>query len=208
MSNIISYKAVVFDLYDTLITITNKTNPYSRLLANIGLRTSEEFKQARAIALTEDFNDLAGFVQRIKPDATIHLQPYEKEVETEIASTRLYSETTLALTELKQREIKLGLISNLASPYKKSFFELGLGRYFDEVIFSCEAGLKKPDTRIYQKMVELLRVEPHQAIMVGNSLQNDFNGPRAIGMPAILLDRFDSLETIPKIDSLEGILRF
>ena len=64
MSNEI--KAIIFDLYDTLLYIANETKPYTKLFLNLSLQPAE-FKQAKAIALTEDFADLSGLVKRIKP---------------------------------------------------------------------------------------------------------------------------------------------
>ena len=84
-------KAVIFDLYGTLI-YNKDTNPYARLFFELGL-SPEEMKQARRIALTEDFTDLSGLVTRIKPGATMSLQSYEEEVAAGISSARTFPET-------------------------------------------------------------------------------------------------------------------
>ncbi len=182
-------QAIVLDLYGTLIYLGNPTNPYKKLLAEIGLQTSEEFKQAYKIALTEDFDNLADFVKRIKPDCPIDLKPYQEEIEKGVSSAVLYPETKDFLDELRKKDLKLGLISNLAFPFKKPFFELGLDKYFDNVLFSCEIGLIKPDPNLYQRMIDLFSIDASQILMVGDNLYADFNGPKAIGINAILLDR-------------------
>lgn len=203
MTNI---KMVVFDFYGTLAYLTNETKSYARLFTILGLQTLEELRQARIIALTEDFDDLSDLAKRIKPDLLINTCSYQQEVDKEISSAVLYEETIKILSQLKDRQLRLGLISNLASPYKRPFFELGLDVYFDEVIFSCEVGLKKPDQEIYQLMVERVGINPAQMLMIGDSAQADVVGPKSAGLNAVLLDRTNSAFT--GISNLEGIFQF
>jgi HAD superfamily hydrolase (TIGR01549 family) len=203
MTNI---KMVVFDFYGTLAYLAKETKPYARLFTNLGLQTLEELRQARTIALTEDFDDLSDLAKRIKPDLLINTYSYQQEVDNEIVSAVLYEETIKILSQLKDRQLRLGLISNLASPYKRPFFELGLDVYFDEVIFSCEVGLKKPDQKIYQLMVERVGINPTQMLMIGDSAQADVVGPKYAGLNAVLLDRTNSAFT--GISNLEGIFQF
>jgi len=197
-------KAVIFDLYGTLI-YNKDTNSYLRLFFELGL-SPEEMKQARKIALTEDFADLSELVKRIKPAAAIDLQSYEEEVAAGISSARTFPETYEVLEALQKRYLQLGLISNVASPYKKCFFDLGLEKYFDTVIFSCEAGLRKPDPRIYERAIKELGLEPAQTFMIGDKLHCDVDGPAAIGMKATLIDRENKYHF--SIQSLGGIFRY
>ena len=203
MSNEI--KAIIFDLYDTLLYIANETKPYTKLFLNLSLQPAE-FKQAKAIALTEDFADLSGLVKRIKPDANINLQPYEDEITKEVKSAVLFPETKRVLEELQKRNFRLGLISNLASPYKKPFFDLGLDKYFEKALFSCEVGLQKPDVRIYQRILQDMKLSPSQTFMVGDKINRDVNPPKSMGMNAVLIDRHK--QSITSILSLEEIFQY
>lgn len=198
-------KAAIFDLYGTLISLTEETKPYFKLFLELGL-SSEEMKPAREIALSEDFADLSGLVKRIKPNANINLQSYEDEVTTELKSAVLFPETKRVLEKLQERNFRLGLVSNLASPYKKPFFDLGLDRYFDKALFSCEVGLIKPDIRIYQRILQDLNSTPHQALMVGDKINRDVDPPKSIGMNAVLIDRNNQYK--PSIRSLEEIFQY
>ena len=47
----------------------------------------------------------------------------------------------------------------------------------------------KPSPTIFRAVLELLRVEPSAAVMVGDSLADDVDGAQAIGMRAFLIDR-------------------
>ena|SRR3989338_4727171 len=202
MSNEI--KAVIFDLYGTLI-YNKDTNPYLRLFLELGL-SPEEMRQARKIALTEDFSDLSGLANRIKPGATINLRSYEEEVAEGVASAATFPETKKVLEELQERGLKVGLISNLASPYKKPFFNLGLDRYFEKVLFSCEAGWSKPNVKIYERMMQELNITPAQALMIGDKLHCDVTPPLSLGMNALLIDRNN--KTKPAIRSLDEIFQY
>ena len=70
-------KAVVFDLYGTLIYLSDTRNPYLRLFHHIGVQR-QEVRQASKVALTEDSDDIEAFVRRIKPDVAIDVSPYKK----------------------------------------------------------------------------------------------------------------------------------
>ncbi len=62
-----NFQAVIFDLYGTLLYLSKETKPYARLFADLGLQRPEELKDARHIALTENFDRLTDLVGRIKP---------------------------------------------------------------------------------------------------------------------------------------------
>lgn len=209
MANI---QAIIFDLYNTLIYPAYRTKPHAQLFADLGLQTPEEFKWARRIATTENFNCLTDLMERIKPGTQLDSVPYELEIEREIASVSLFPETKEALGELQKRNFRLGLISNLVTPYKKPFFDLGLERYFQEIVFSSDVGFRKPEPEIYQKMMERLNIIPAQALMIGDNLEADVEGPKSIGMKAVLLDRGNnssgSISPSDSISSLQEIFPY
>ena len=60
---------------------------------------------------------------------------------------------------------------------------------FFVAIGSRAHGKTKPDPTIFRAVLELLGAEPSEAAMVGDSLQDDVEGARALGMRAFLLDR-------------------
>jgi epoxide hydrolase-like predicted phosphatase len=83
---------------------------------------------------------------------------------------------------------KTAILSN-AWPGARQFFAeaLGLGDVVDEMIISCEEGLAKPDTRIYQIAVDRLGVEPEEAVFVDDMPVN-VDHARAFGLQAILFE--------------------
>jgi putative hydrolase of the HAD superfamily len=101
----------------------------------------------------------------------------------------LFDEVPAVLRELSEIGIKIGLISNshrcLAS--FQSHFELeGL---VSAAVSSSEHGFMKPHRSIFEAAMQLVAVDPTDAVMVGDSVRQDVEGAVAAGMRAILLHR-------------------
>ncbi|HML94310.1 MAG TPA: HAD-IA family hydrolase [Thermodesulfobacteriota bacterium] len=120
----------------------------------------------------------------------------------------LFPETVPVLESLKSRCYKLGIISNFDSRVYDVMERLGIYDYFDTFVISSEAGFAKPSHGIYLAALEKAGVDPGESIHVGDDLRNDFHGPRALGIRAILLDRegeYASLERMDRIGDLTGL---
>ena len=59
----------------------------------------------------------------------------------------------------------------------------------DAVLTSHAHGKTKPHESIFRAILDLLEVEPGEALMVGDTLEEDIHGALAVGMQAVLLDR-------------------
>jgi FMN phosphatase YigB (HAD superfamily) len=59
----------------------------------------------------------------------------------------------------------------------------------DVAVGSRAHGKTKPDPTIFEAALLALEVEPQRAAMVGDSIEDDIEGARALGMRALLLDR-------------------
>lgn len=179
-------RGIIFDLYGTLIHLEKKFNPYLCLFKHLKIKTST----AAAVALTEDFANFAQLAYRLAPDHEMgEFSLYEQELQQEIATAALYPETLEVLKKICHRKLRTAVISNLASPYRQPYFDLGLDELIDFRAFSCELGFKKPDKRIYQLVIEEWNCSPGDILMVGDSLSCDVRGAKTAGMKAVLLDR-------------------
>ncbi|MEO6221851.1 MAG: HAD family hydrolase [Vicinamibacterales bacterium] len=101
----------------------------------------------------------------------------------------MYDDVPEALTALRARGLRLGLISNshrCLTSFQSHFDIEGL---MSVTVSSAEFGVMKPDARIFQKALELMDVPASRAVMVGDSLAHDVIGARQAGMRAVLLDR-------------------
>lgn len=93
-----------------------------------------------------------------------------------------------ALTELRKRDIRVGLISNTIWPgtlLLEDLLELGLLQSIEHTIFSGDAGVWKPMPAIFERMLEALQVSPHEAVFVGDNPKEDILGAQNVGMHTI-----------------------
>ncbi len=199
-------KAVVFDLYSTLIYLQEKIF-HLNLFRELQL-DKKQIREVKRTVLTKDFNSISEYISSIASGKTINSSSYEKQLESEIESAWIYPETIEVLKNLKRIGLLTGVISNLSSPYKKAFFNLGLDKLVDSYIFSCDVGVKKPDKKIYLSLLSALNLCPEDALMVGDSLLCDVKGPSDIGMISILLDRKGVSGYEKRISSLKDIFTY
>ena len=101
----------------------------------------------------------------------------------------LYEDALAVLDELRGAQLRLGLVSNGIRDLRAFVAHHHLG--VDAIVGSRAHGYVKPHPTIFQAALEELGVEPAETVMVGDSLEEDVEGARALGMRAILLDRED-----------------
>ena len=102
---------------------------------------------------------------------------------------RVLGDTTHALLEaLRERGLKLGLVSNAFDPgwlLHRDLEQMGLAERLDFAVFSSELGVRKPDPRIFERALESLGVEPGRALFVGDRLYEDIRGAGELGMTTV-----------------------
>ena len=89
------------------------------------------------------------------------------------------------LKALKARGLKLGLISNADASDWIHWHESPLAPLFDDVIFSCNVGMVKPDKAIYDLSLKNLGVKPQEALFVGDGGSDEHFGARRAGMHTV-----------------------
>ncbi len=116
----------------------------------------------------------------------------------------LYDDTLPTLGRLREQGVRIGLVSNSARDVRE--FALHHGLEIDAGISSFHHGKTKPHASIFRAVLELLEADPEDALMVGDSLDDDIEGARSIGMEAVLLDRLGlKPEYAPRIESLREL---
>ena len=94
------------------------------------------------------------------------------------------------ITENKNRIPKLAMISNMVDDtlvfMRRHYDWLDL---FDELIFSCEVGVNKPEREIYEICLRKLNISPHECLFVDDSRIN-VKGAKDSGMRAIQFNNF------------------
>jgi putative hydrolase of the HAD superfamily len=116
----------------------------------------------------------------------------------------LYEDTVPVLDELRRAGLKIGLVSNSARDVHA--FAVHHALQIDAGISSFHHGRTKPHSSIFQAVLDLLDVAPHDAAMVGDTVEDDIVGAVALGMRAVLVDRLGRHpEFEPRIDTLYAL---
>lgn len=116
----------------------------------------------------------------------------------------LYDDTMPVLAELRAAGLKIGLVSNSARDVHA--FARHHALEIDAGISSFFHGRTKPHASIFRAVLDLLGVQPGEAVMVGDTVEDDVEGARAIGMRAVLLDRLGQHPAFePRIDDLYAL---
>jgi putative hydrolase of the HAD superfamily len=100
-----------------------------------------------------------------------------------------FPEVHATLHTLSSHGLRLAVLSNWQAGLSHFCEDLGFLPYFDHVVSSAELGYEKPDVRTFHETSARLGVPPEQIVHVGDSFTDDYDGARAAGFQAILLDR-------------------
>ena len=122
-----------------------------------------------------------------------YIAPVDREVQ-------IYDDAIETVKSLRERGLKIGLISNTMWPgeyHRREMARFGLLPYFDHTLFSADVGLWKPQPEIYHLALEALDVSAEHAFFVGDIPQHDIAGAQAAGIKAVF-KRNDSF-------SLDGV---
>jgi HAD superfamily hydrolase (TIGR01549 family) len=100
----------------------------------------------------------------------------------------LYEDALPVLGALRAQGLKLGLVSNTGRNLDEFVAHHRLD--VDAALGSGAFGRTKPHPTIFRAVLERLEVDPSDAAMIGDSIEDDIEGARATGIPrAFLLDR-------------------
>jgi phosphoglycolate phosphatase len=92
-----------------------------------------------------------------------------------------------ALERMRAASLKLACVTNKASAFTLPLLEkTGLAALLDAVVTSDQVGRRKPHPEPFLHACRLLRVEPRQAVVIGDSA-NDAEGARAAGCGVLLV---------------------
>jgi putative hydrolase of the HAD superfamily len=95
-----------------------------------------------------------------------------------------------ALLKAVRERARVGVVSNnLLEEQQDKLQHCQLDQYVDVLVVSEEAGVSKPDPRIFQMTLERLGCQPREAVMIGDSWEADITGASAAGIRAIWFKR-------------------
>ncbi|BBI34303.1 HAD family hydrolase [Cohnella abietis] len=190
MNNI---KAIIFDLDNTILDRTSTfirfTNAFLSYFFDHLEKPDDIFN--RIIHLDQDgykdkqelFSELLEELPwKTKPSLTELMEFYS----TEYVSSAVLMEQAREIVQHARKKYKTGLITNGKTliQYGK-IDQLGIRDDFDLIIVSEEAGVKKPDPRIFEMALQQLELSPEECVYIGDHPVNDIEGAAKIGMKTI-----------------------
>ena len=116
----------------------------------------------------------------------------------------LYEDVLPVLDELRQAALKIAVVSNGIRDL--TAFVAHHQLQVDAIVDSRSHGRVKPHPTIFRAALERLGVGPADAVMVGDSIEEDIEGALALGMRAILIDREDRHPDVEaRLEDLYGL---
>jgi len=216
-------RAVFFDLFETLITEwENGKKKASYSTHKLGLDTnvfSKEWKLCKALQTIGKYPNYSSAIIDIAKNNNVYVDKMLLEfLEQERIEGKskpfltIESDIIFTLQELKNKQIKIGLISNCTHEDITAWESSELAPYFDDVIFSFNAGVAKPNQEIYKLACERLNVKPEFCLFIGDGGSNELQGATEFGMKAYQATWFqprrisEKVSKYPKLEKSSHIL--
>ena len=100
-------------------------------------------------------------------------------------------EGALELLTALHGQVSTGVVTNnVAAEQRQKIATCGFGPFLDTVVISEDAGVTKPDPRIFRLALERLGRPADEAAMIGDAWDTDIAGARAAGIRPIWFNRF------------------
>lgn len=119
---------------------------------------------------------------------------------------RIYDDVVPTLEVLAARGIRLGVISNWDERLRPLLHSLKLAERFETIVASCEVGVGKPSSAIFQAAIRQLNSPANAVLHVGDSFEMDVTGARAAGFRATQIVRKAAASSDGQIRSLLDLL--
>ena len=153
---------------------------------------SDVYKSRCEYAIRQMNIDPAEFMNRVYEEAKISPTPIRTAAkvygvglpEWDSSLEKLY-EGAFDIVSYLYGKYKLGIIANQSLGTQERIDNWGIGKFFDVVMASAEAGCAKPDLKIFSMALDKAGCKPADAIMVGDRLDNDIIPAKKLGMKTI-----------------------
>ncbi len=178
-------KAIIFDCFGVLTSDTWKEF--------VSTLNPEHIQQARALNHEYDSakitkTELLDSIQQLTGRQPVYVDDM---LEDDTDKNLQLLEYILQL----KNKYKIGLLSNIATNWVKDhFLSLKEQALFDDMVFSFEAGMTKPNPELFKIACERLEVSPAEAVMV-DDIEHYCVAARGLGMKTICYKDFSEFKS-------------
>ncbi len=201
-------KAVVFDLDNTLVDFMlmkrQAIDAAINAMIDAGLNLSREEIQSRIDAIYKErgmefqnvFDQLLyGEFQKLDYKIlSAGVIAYRRAREAALVP---YPHVYMTLMELLKMGIHLAVVSD--APAREAWLRLtylNFHHIFDHVVTFEDTGQRKPHESPFRRVLELLQVEPGEALMIGDWEERDVVGAAQVGMKTVFARYGDTFGTV------------
>jgi putative hydrolase of the HAD superfamily len=208
-------KAVLFDMFDTIMMIRKNHDFYSPALMRMysflnkkGIDVSfDTFEKAYVKTRDELYAkvdaDLGEPHFNVRVSETLKSLEYNYDVSSSLVTeaTSEFCEEFMTFVYLDQdaktvlqalhRKYKIGIVSNFAIPecIDKLLKTHGLDELLSVVVVSAVVNKRKPSQEIFENALKALDVSAEETVFVGDTLDADVEGAKGVGMRAVYIER-------------------
>ncbi len=217
------YKNYIFDLYGTLVAIhTDEEKPelwtyMSKYLAeNFGVKKAPaDLKNDYKFYCKEEENRLIKENHIRNPEIKIE-NVWQRIIKKRCSDDEMfdlcygfreksrdrfgrYKGVVEALARLKGEGKHLYLLSNAQRMYAVKELEIaGMIEYFDDLFISSDFGIKKPDAKFLELLIEKHGLSKSDTVLIGNEAKTDGAIARKVGIDAIIEENGNFLRVLHK----------
>jgi putative hydrolase of the HAD superfamily len=195
-------KAVLFDLFHTLVTVAPRTKSIPPTWEDLGLSRDDYERRwfddtdGRATGRIQDPVEVIRVVIH-DIDPTIPMERVRwaarrRSERFDAALVDVEPATVDAVARLRSAGVRTVLVSNACAGEIDAWPRSPLAPHFDATVFSCRVGVAKPDRGIYEHALSLAGARPDEAIFVGDGGSDEHRGARAVGLATALVTRHAS----------------
>ena len=184
-------KAVIFDMYETLITHFDSPLYFgSQMAADAGIQKdvfyelwepTEFDRTIGKMTLEEALEMILKKTGRYSEELLDFIVQKRIAVKEECFG-HLHPEILPLLRGLKDQGMLLGLISNCFSEEVYAIRKSVLFPYFDEVFLSYEQGVQKPEKEIFERCLGKLGVKASECLYIGDGGSQELEAAQGVGM--------------------------
>ncbi len=191
------YKAVIFDLFETLVTEWgHKKYTKSEMSSDLGVEREkldtywDEKEEERYLGSMSLEDSILFICEKCgkSVDNSLLSAIANRRMKTKSAcfdSEYVNPDVICLLKNLKKMGLKTAILSNCSPDEVSMLKESEIYKYFDEVMLSYEVHMKKPDYCIYEEAAKRLGTAMSECIFVGDGGSSELAGAKAVGMKAI-----------------------